>query len=392
MSLRNDDRAIIEAGYKPQLKRSLGFFSSFAIPFSVISITTGIFANYGFVLTKAGPFGFWTWLMVSLGRTMVALVLGEMAGRIPLAGSVYNWNNKLVNPVVGWFTGWMVLSNFAIAVAAVTTTMVPVLGVIIGHDIDVKTGCYLSSALIIIQMLINVYGVRLTSHTNIIAVLAEIIGIIGLSCLIIAAVFYKGHFDYHLLTTVPTEPRPYWPDFMMCALLGAWTMGGFESSADVSEETLSAKTVTPKAMVLSVIASAILGFFFIVIMTLAIPDLATISKASYPLAAITSYYLGDGVTNLFMAFALVAIFSCSLVCMTAGSRLIFAMARDGRFIAAPFFSRVSSHHVPKGAIIAVAFMGILFTFMTDSATSLYGACTVLACIYYLITVVAFAIR
>jgi amino acid transporter len=178
----------------------------------------------------------------------------------------------------------------------------------------------------------------------------------------------------------------------MSALLGAWTMGGFESSADVSEETIDTTSVTPKAMVLSVIASAALGFLFIVVMTLAIPDLGEISKASYPLAAITSYYLGDGVTDLFMAFALVAIFSCSLVCMTAGSRLIFAMSRDGRFIAAPFFSRVSVHHVPKAALIMIAAMGIVFTFMTDSATSLYGACTVLASIYYLITVVAFAIR
>ena len=62
--MNGDDQAIIEAGHRPQLHRSLSFFASFAIAFSVISITTGIFANYGFVLSKAGPFGFWTWLLV----------------------------------------------------------------------------------------------------------------------------------------------------------------------------------------------------------------------------------------------------------------------------------------------------------------------------------------
>src|ERR1700761_4411891 len=106
MAARDDDKAIIEAGYKPQLRRSLGFFSPFAIAFSEISITTGIFANYGFVLTKAGPFGYWAWLLVAIGQTLVALVFAEMAGRIPLTGSSYNWNNKLANPTLGWFSGW----------------------------------------------------------------------------------------------------------------------------------------------------------------------------------------------------------------------------------------------------------------------------------------------
>ncbi len=51
--------AVVErAGYKPELRRSLRFFSMFAIAFSIISITTGIFLNYGFGLAYWGP---WSW-------------------------------------------------------------------------------------------------------------------------------------------------------------------------------------------------------------------------------------------------------------------------------------------------------------------------------------------
>ena len=40
----DSEEAILErAGYKPELRRSLRFFSMFAIAFSIISITTGIF-------------------------------------------------------------------------------------------------------------------------------------------------------------------------------------------------------------------------------------------------------------------------------------------------------------------------------------------------------------
>src|ERR1700733_5762004 len=90
-----EDKAIIYAGYKPQLRRSLGFFSSFAISFSYMSVLTGIFANYGFVLGKAGPFGYWTWLLVAVGHTLTALVFAEMAGRMPPTRGGGNLRNKM---------------------------------------------------------------------------------------------------------------------------------------------------------------------------------------------------------------------------------------------------------------------------------------------------------
>ena len=45
---------VARAGYRPELRRSLRFFSMFAIAFSIISITTGIFLNYLFGLQYGG--------------------------------------------------------------------------------------------------------------------------------------------------------------------------------------------------------------------------------------------------------------------------------------------------------------------------------------------------
>jgi len=61
------EAAIVErAGYKPELRRSLRFFSMFAIAFSIISITTGIFLNYAWGLQhwgrrRSGPGPSWAW-------------------------------------------------------------------------------------------------------------------------------------------------------------------------------------------------------------------------------------------------------------------------------------------------------------------------------------------
>ena len=55
------EEVLERAGYQPELRRSLRFFSMFAIAFSIISITTGIFLNYGFGLAYWGPAAIWTW-------------------------------------------------------------------------------------------------------------------------------------------------------------------------------------------------------------------------------------------------------------------------------------------------------------------------------------------
>ena len=92
-----EEAILAKAGYKPELRRSLRFFSMFAIAFSIISITTGIFLNYGFGLQYWGPASIWTWPIVGVGNLMVALVVAELGTRIPLAGYAYQWSSRLVN-------------------------------------------------------------------------------------------------------------------------------------------------------------------------------------------------------------------------------------------------------------------------------------------------------
>ena len=90
----DDDEELRSFGYEPQLKRRMGGFSTFAISFSLISITTGIFANFGFGLDQAGPKFIWTWVIVGIGQMLVALTFAHLAPRVPLAGYAYQWAAK----------------------------------------------------------------------------------------------------------------------------------------------------------------------------------------------------------------------------------------------------------------------------------------------------------
>src|SRR5512143_3062184 len=63
-----DDAHLQSLGIKPELKRSLGFLSNFAVAFSYISVSTGTFTVMGLALAVAGPIFFWAWPIVIIGQ------------------------------------------------------------------------------------------------------------------------------------------------------------------------------------------------------------------------------------------------------------------------------------------------------------------------------------
>ncbi len=101
------EQTLLNYGYRQEFRRELKRFASFAVGFSFISITTGIFSTYGGVLNWGGPLGIWTWPFVVVGQLFVAFVFAALASRMPLAGYSYQWVSRLVNPKVGWLVGWV---------------------------------------------------------------------------------------------------------------------------------------------------------------------------------------------------------------------------------------------------------------------------------------------
>src|SRR5438128_7438594 len=78
-------------GYRQELKRILGVYSSFAVAFSYISPSTGIFTLYALGLGIGGAFFFWSWPIVALGQFIIALYFAEVGPHFPGAGSAYRW-------------------------------------------------------------------------------------------------------------------------------------------------------------------------------------------------------------------------------------------------------------------------------------------------------------
>src|SRR6266516_2834975 len=175
-----DDAHLRSLGIKPELRRTLGFLSNFAVAFSYISVSTGTFTNQAVAFGVGGPAIFWAWPLVILGQTFVALNFAELSSHFPVAGSIYQWSKRLSNRTLGWFTGWIYFWAGVITVSAVAATVPLVLSTIQGWDLSSPSPLgflnmwqFVGLLTLLITTLINIEGVRLLALLNNIGVAAE---------------------------------------------------------------------------------------------------------------------------------------------------------------------------------------------------------------------------
>ena len=291
------DAAVAAFGYKPELRRSLRFFSLFAVAFSVVSISTGLFLNYGFAINSFGPASIWTWPIASVGQILMALIIAELSTKIPLAGYAYQWGARLVNSAYGWFVAAFALLYMLVTVGAIALIGIgPLFLRAIGVD-NPSSQLVLCVALIVMLLAIavNVISVQITSRVNNLAVFAEIAGTMVLAVLLLILWGVHGsHGEQQLsflTSTARTQTGAAWYGFALAGLLGIYTLVGFELSADLTEEAVESQRSVPRGIIAGVSVSAVLGMVALIAFTLAIPNLHAVQGSSLPLVTIADHWL-----------------------------------------------------------------------------------------------------
>lgn len=352
-------------GYRQQLKRSMGAFSSFAISFSLISITTGIFANFGHGIRQAGPAVIWSWSIAVVGQLLVALVIADLATRIPLSGYGYQWASRLVSPHYGFFVGWLLTLQWLTGFPGICKTLADYLHGFVhpdctagGHSVWLMIG--IISAIAVIHLL----GIRLAALVNDVGVIAEIVGaaVVTLALLVLYGFSRPDGFAFLLDSTNYQTAQPAdFKAFAFSLLLGAWCLTGFEAAADLAEETHQPRSVVPRAIITSELASGIGGFLMLAAFVLAIGDLRSVQAIDdAPLLAIIQQRLGDWLTPAVMLVLFASIFACGVASLAATTRLLFALARDNMLPGSGFLKQVHPvHQTPRNVILLVWIVIIL---------------------------------
>lgn len=390
-----------------KMARELGWYASFSVAFGFVSIATGIFTTYGAVLNTSGPRGIWAWPIAVVGQLAVALIFGALAARIPISGYAYQWVSRIANPIAGWVMGWISFTFLGVVVVAVDYTIAAtILPELFGYAGTLQNAWAITAVVILVQAMMVAWSTRMTNKVNQVAVTIQIIGMIGLTVLLFAVGAASGLLDFGtLFETAPVSGESYWGlggldnagPFPLAFLLGAFTIVGFESAANLAEETKDPARVIPKAMAQAVISLGVLGMLFLIAITALAGDTAELAKSATPVATVITDVLGPVIGNFLLVLVVISIFSCGLVITLSGTRLVWAMSRDERFPGWQLLHHVShSRGTPLGAslfmlVVAQAILAIFAT-SEDALFSLFSAGTLLPALIYAGTVLMYVLK
>jgi amino acid transporter len=404
--IAEDERTLRSLGYKQELLRGMGAFSNFAISLSIICILAGGVTSFHQGLSSVGGAAFGLgWPLVCLFSLAVAATMGQVASSFPTAGGLYHWASILGGKGWGWMTAWLNLLGMVAAIAAINLGALRFTLDSLGPVASLQPASWSAAATAMVaiagvfaitasQALINHLGIRLTTR------LTDFSGywIVGISLLLTGALLIFApalHPERLVSFTNYSGERGggVWPAtdsiallFVLSFLLAAYTITGFDASANTAEETVGAAVRVPRGIMQAVAVSGLAGWVMLCAVVAAIPDLdraAALGPGAFTWTV--GAVLPRPLAYFILAGIAVAQYLCGLAAITSASRIAYAFARDGGLPASAALGRVSDRYrTPTIAIWTVAFAAALATVYTPIYETMAAVAAILLYISYVL--------
>ena len=365
----------IEAfGYKQELKRSLSL-TDLVVYGMIFMIPIAPFGVYGYVNAEAPGMVPLAYIIGMVAMLFTALSYGSMARAFPVAGSVYSYAQRGLNPHVGFIAGWLMLLDYLL----IPPLLYVYAAMALNHlypDIP-KVGFIL--AFLVSATFVNLRGITFTARMNIIFLLAQLVvlgiflfyawnalhGGAGNGQMTLAPLYSPEHFNFALL--------------MQAVSIAVLSFLGFDAISTLAEEIKGdpGRSIGKAALVTLLVMGAIF-----VVQTWIATDLAagmgfkSADTAFYEIAELAA---GSWLATLTaVATALAWGVAVAITSQAAVSRLLFGMARDGKL--PKVLAKVHpKHNTPYMSIYLVAVLSLLICYLfinaVDTLTSLvnFGA-------------------
>lgn len=313
------------------------------------------FAFYGYVSSTAKGMVVLAYIVGAVAMFFTAYSYKLLSADFPLAGSVFAYARRAIGEKTGFIAGWMLVLDYILLPAAVYLAAANAL-----HEIVTALPRWaMVVGFIVIGTVINYVGVQVTALVNklIVAVQLTILAIfivLGLYAL------HNGAGAGHLTLKPLYQAHVFSIGLMFSAVsLSAISFLGFDAISTLAEETKGdSKRLIGRATLLSLGLAAAL----FVAQTWIAADLANgMTFASPDTAFYEIVAIAGG-----KAFSIITAFTCAMtfglssasVVQSSISRLLFAMAREGRMPA--FMAAVHpKFRTPYKSLIFVSAVSII---------------------------------
>jgi APA family basic amino acid/polyamine antiporter len=377
-----------------ELRRELGIWSGAAIVVGTV-IGSGIFLTPKNIILAVGSteMAFFVWIFAGLLTLAGALTYAEMAAAMPEAGGEYVYLREAYGPFWGYLYGWTqmwvaksgsiatlataffyYLANFRPELEQTLFTIPLPLGTS-GAPLTVSQGQLLAMAVILFLAVVNYFGVRFGGGVQVAVTIVKV----GLLAMIIFLGFGSGVGNASNFSTSISAPAGI-AGFFTALVAALWTYDGWNNVAMVSSEVKNPRRNLPLALIagtLFVMAIYLLanGAYAYV---LSAPEVAASDRVA---AEMMRRVLGPSGADWASLAAMISIFAALNGSILSGSRIPYAMARDGLFFR-PVARVHPSYRTPGVSILLLSSWAALlvlsgrydqlFTYVIFSSWILYG--------------------
>jgi APA family basic amino acid/polyamine antiporter len=354
------------ASEKPvELRRALGLWAAIAVVIGT-AIGSGIFLVPSRMVTAVGSPSkvFVVWIFGGVLTLFGALSYAELSGAMPGAGGEYVYLTAAYGPFFGFIYGWTqtwvakpasiatlgtgffyYLGDFFPALSRVFYT-VPLP---IGPDfkpLDIRYGQLVAIALILFLAGVNYIGVRVGGSVQIAVTALKV----ALICGVIVAGLTSGQGRAENFHTAVT-PHPGGIEGFFVALVAAlWAYDGWNNAGMIGSEIEQPERNLPRALIGGTLCMVViylltnLAYFYIL-------SAREVGASERVAADAMRRVLGTPGGAAVSVAAMISIFAALNGSILSGSRVPYAMARDGLFFRR--MSQINPHFRTPGACIVL---------------------------------------
>jgi amino acid transporter len=330
----------------------------------------GVYALIGKVAGYMGNAIWLAYLIAMVAAALTALSYASLGSRYPRAGgSAYYAHHAFAQPFLSYLIGLAVIASGLVSIAAQSHAFARYTYGMVYTDVAPGTTppdwfTYLFAVPFLLGLtLVNLWGIRQSTWLNIICTAVEVT---GLAIVIAVGIRFWGSVNYlEGPATNPTTGEAVggalrFPLVMGGAVLGFYAFIGFEDMSNVAEEVKNPQRNFPLGVLLAVAITSVI-YMCIGITAVSVVPHQTLKESGQPLVEVVRVAAPSFPTRLFSVIALFAITNTALLNYVMGSRLVFALARQG-LIWRPLSAVHPTTRTPHWAILAlmVVLIGLVF--------------------------------
>jgi basic amino acid/polyamine antiporter, APA family len=329
-----------------ELRRSLGLWPAFAVVVGTV-IGSGIFLVPSEMVKAVGSPGmvFGVWIFGGILTLFGALTYAELSAAMPGAGGEYVYLSAAYGPfwgfIYGWTQTWVAktasIATLATGFYAYLADFWPALNTVFysaalpigpnGGPFQVRYGQLIAMFIILFLSGVNYLGVRLGGRVQ--------VALTGLKIAMILGIIFAGLTSGHGNSTNFSSPMTQgvtggFAGFFAALVAALWAYDGWNNAGMLGSEIEQPGKNLPRALILGTLTVIVLyllanvAYFYV----LSGPEVGASSRVA---ADMLRKAVGPLGSSLVSVAAMVSIFAALNGSILSGSRVPYAMAKDGYF-------------------------------------------------------------